>query len=382
MNITHCISSIDESIGGPARSATHLVEKLACNQKISKVFLLALESRNPVDFNTENKKIHLSFYKNDLSGFSYGLKKELLTLETDIYHGHSLWELPIHLMSVIARKRHKPYIISPRGTLLPWSINQKKNKKQIAMLLYQRKDLAKADCLHATSIEELKSIRFFGFKNPIALIPNGIDVDKYPQKKSGLKDDTRKIIFLSRIHYKKGIEILIQAFNDLETPLKNRWTVEVVGDGDKGYIKELNHLIKSMNLQDKIILTGSKYDESKIEAYQDADLFVLPTHSENFGNVIAEALCCGTPAITTTGTPWEELNQFDCGKWIDLSHQNLTQAMSELMNKTDEERTLMGLRGRKLIIDNYSIDSIAEKMTTLYEWLLKGGKTPDFVDVI
>ena len=247
------------------------------------------------------------------------------------------------------------------------------------MALYQRKDIAQASCIHATAAMEAENLRQLGFKNPIAVIPNGIDLSAYPISINSQEEQKRTILFLSRIHLKKGIELLIEAWGQLDKTIRSNWQVEIAGNGDAGYIDSLQQLIYSKGLSDEIRIIGSQFGPVKLATYQRADLFVLPTYSENFGIVVAEALACGLPVITTKGTPWEELNTHKAGWCIDIGVTPLVAALQQAMQMTDTERVLMGLNGRKLVEDNYSIESVANKMTQLYEWILGKQEKPEFV---
>lgn len=379
MKITHCISSIDESTGGPARSVTHLVEALGEIKVISEVNLLTIKSENPLISQFFNTKLHIEFYASGLLQYSSGMCSKLRSVQTDLFHGHGIWQQPVHQMAIIAREKKLPYIVSVRGMLEPWSLTQSMWKKKLAMLLFQHKDLKKAACIHATGGMEVESVRKLGYKNPIAMIPNGIDLLEYPLKNYDVKKEIKKILFLSRIHPKKGIEHLINSWEKLDRSIRQNWKVEVAGNGESDYINQLNELIKKKSLQNEIRIVGPKFGKDKIALYHSADLFVLPTYSENFGIVIAEALASGVPVITTKGTPWDELETYNAGKWIDLNEENLLGAMSLLMNMKEEQLQEMGENGRKLIEENYSIESVAEKFVQLYQWILTGKNKPDFV---
>jgi len=130
------------------------------------------------------------------------------------------------------------------------------------------------------------------------------------------------------------------------------------------------------------MILGPKFGDDKVKAYQNADLFVLPTHSENFGVVIAEALACGTPVITTKGAPWRELEEYNAGEWIDIGIDPLWTSLSNLMTKDRSELEEMGRNGRKLVEDKYSISSVATKFFELYRWLDNKSEPPHFVDTI
>lgn len=379
MIINHIISSIDESTGGPARSVTHLVGALGEIDKVTEVNLLTLSSKNPLLLKFSKSNLSLAFFRAGFMAYSSGLANRLKKTPTELFHAHGIWELPVYQMAKIARQRKIPYVISIRGMLEPWSLTQSMLKKKLAMLLFQDKDLKKASCLHATGLMEVESIRKLGYKNPIADIPNGININEFPQKQYAAGKSKKTILFLSRVHPKKGIEILINAWQSLDPVLKKNWCVKIAGNGEESYIKQLQALIKEKGLAESISIIGPKFGPEKIDTYHEADLFVLPTHSENFGIVIAEALCCGVPVITTKGTPWEVLESYDAGKWVAVGENPLKEALEQLMSKTDAERETMGNNGRKLIEEKYSIESVAQKMVELYAWIINGGKKPAFV---
>lgn len=379
MKITHCISSIDESTGGPARSVTNLVEAFGKIDDISEINLLTLESKNPLLLKFSNTKLFLKFYSSGFMEYSYELANELDSIQSSLFHIHGIWQIPVHQMAKIGRQRKIPYVISIRGMLEPWSLTQNQIKKKLAMLLFQQKDIKKASCLHATGLMEVKSIRKLGYKNPVANIPNGINISEFPQKEYAVVKTKKTILFLSRIHPKKGIEILINTWQSLDQSLKQNWRIQIAGNGDENYVKQLNNLIQEKGLTESISIIGPKFGSEKIATYHEADLFVLPTHSENFGIVVAEALCCGIPVITTTGAPWEILESYNAGKWVAVGERPLKEALEHLMLKTDEEREAMGINGRKLIEENYSIESVSEKFILLYKWVLNKGEKPDFV---
>jgi glycosyltransferase involved in cell wall biosynthesis len=248
------------------------------------------------------------------------------------------------------------------------------------MIFYQDKDLRLASCIHATAKSEAEAIRALGYRNPIAVIPNGINLDEYPNYNKKTKNK-RKVLFLSRIHKKKGIENLINAWKELDRVTTQNWEVEVVGDGDEKYIANLKHLINHLNLGESIKINKAVYGVEKIEKYREANLFVLPTHSENFGIVIAEALASKTPVITTKGTPWEELNTHNCGEWIDIGKLPLKESLSKMLIKKDKELFEMGERGRQLIKEKYSMNAVAKDMNLLYKWLLDENEKPKFVNI-
>ena len=380
IRISHVIKSIDLETGGPARSTTHLINELNEVNPNLHVTLNTFVTKNPIINQFENKN-SINFFTNNNYFHSTELRNDVIKSNYSLLHGQGIWEFPVHQMSTMAREFRIPYVISPRGMLEPWSLNQKKIKKRIAMLLFQRKDLQMADCIHATANSEAKNLRELGFTNPIALIPNGINLLDYPDYNK-LPNTKRKLLFLSRIHEKKGIELLINSWNELDTKYTKDWEIEIIGSGNDEYIQNLKKLINKYKLNSSIVISKPIYGIQKLKKYQSSDLFVLPSYSENFGIVIAEALACKLPVITTKGVPWSELNLLGCGEWIDIGLEPLKESLKKMLLKSNEEFLKMGTIGRNLIIEKYSMNSTAGKMNKLYQWILKKEDKPEYVDIL
>ncbi len=376
MKITHVISSISKRSGG---TSTYLCSLLSGLPSSLKNTLVSYDSNDNLEFSKDvNLKI-IDISKRRINGFSREFYGTLNETSSDLIHINGLWEFSSFLASKIAQSKKIPYIISTHGMLEKWSLGQNKYIKKMALFLYQNKALRLASCIHATSHNELLSIREKGFKNPIALIPNAINLEEFPiyKKKSNKQ---KKLLFLSRIHKKKGIELIIKAWSELDSSLTKHWNVEIVGNGEQKYINDLHDKICELKLDQSITLTGPIFGKSKQLKYREADLFVLPSYSENFGIVIAEALASNVPVITTKGAPWEELNTNNCGDWIEIGLEPLKDSLAKMLVKSESEFLEMGQRGRKLIEKKYCLSSVARDMFILYRWLLKLDKTePNFI---
>ena len=390
MKILTFISSLSLNGGGPSRSVPMLVKGLAEEGVDITLMTVRSEDMNThaLDGTTAKLKILERGYT------SLEIEKYLLEERFDLIQMQSIWDIPYHQLSKIARKLHIPYIITPRGMLEPWSLSQKRWKKKIALMLYQMKDLKRAACIFTTAEMEAKHVRDLGIKVPISVIPNGIETGGYSCRKTidGVK---KQILFLSRIHVKKGIELLIDAYSHLHKNFPD-WSLVIVGNGEADYIKSLENRVNTLELQDCIKILPPVFGDAKTKLYQESSLFCLPSYSENFGMVIAEAMSCGVPAITTNGTPWQLLNGEEStmgasldilgedrrtGWCIELSVQNIETVLREAMSMDFSSLYEMGQRGSKLVNENFNYRSVAKKTKRLYEWILNGGEIPEFVEI-
>jgi glycosyltransferase involved in cell wall biosynthesis len=234
--------------------------------------------------------------------------------------------------------------------------------------------LLNADCIHVTSPKEIRECNKFGIKKPCTIISNGINPDHFcrvPEPEVAEKiwpvlTGKTVILFLSRLSPQKGIELLLPAWNIIRKRFPNAFLV-IAGSDYMGYSREVHNLVKKSDYPNSILLTGDVKKEKKLALYSRANLFILPSYTENFGNVVAEALMCETPVITTQSTPWQELEKMNCGRWVPVSQYAIVQALTEMLKLSEKERKIMGGRGRKLILENYTWDIAARKMMTVYK---------------
>lgn len=159
----------------------------------------------------------------------------------------------------------------------------------------------------------------------------------------------------------------------------NDWRLVIAGNDEVGHTRELQEKIKQLGLESDVELPGPLFDEAKEQAYLNADLFILPSYSENFGIVVAEALGYGLPVLTTTGCPWQELETEGCGWWVEPTVASLEAGLQAALGAGSEELRAMGMRGRRLVEEKYQWPGIAERMLEFYRWILNGGDKPDFV---
>ena len=319
--------------------------------------------------------------------FSPVSERRARNIRTDVVHQHGLWTAQTRVTEVF-RARHIPTIIAPHGSLEPYARRHSARKKRIALAWFESRNLHLASCLHATTEAELRTFRNFGLRRPVAVVPPGIasswleacpDPARFKQR-HGLDDGRRIMLFLSRIDTKKGLPLLIEALAMHRQRLEE-WRVVIAGPDVKGHRANVEALAERLGVASSIRFVGPVFDRDKRDAFAAADVFVLPTHSENFGIVIVEALASGVPVITTRGTPWSELEVHRCGWWVPPDSRSIGDALIDAARRSDAELRAMGARGRALVESRYLWSAVAERMTELYGWLLGEAQKPSFVAV-
>ncbi len=312
-----------------------------------------------------------------LFGYSPRLAADLDGVSPALVHLHGLWRHTSLAVWRWARRTGRPYVVSPHGMLELWALRQSALKKRLARILDQGHCLAGAACLRATSASEVESIRRFGCRKPIALVPNGVEVPALrPGRRLESVAASRRALFLSRIHPKKGLLNLIEAWSQVRP---TGWQLDVVGPDEGGHWAQVQARIRSHGLEDQVVYQGEAWNGARTQRYFDSELLVLPSFSENFGLAIAEALSCGVPVITTQATPWKELAEQRCGWWVGLRVEALAGALAEAVASPRGELREMGLRGRKLIESKYTWGPIGRKMVEVYEWMLEKRERPECV---
>lgn len=382
--VSHTVGGLNFNSGGTTRVVIDLTNSLA---SIGSIRVNLLSQRNnalEVPLSASSSVSQYVADSNSRFELQLGLpfRKLLNRLpnrgSTCIVHNHGIWLASNHWAVRYAVTNQIPLVLQPHGMLEPWALDYRSWKKQLAMFLYQRRDLNSARVLVATSIAEYKNLRTLGFRQPIAVIPNGVRLDavyKFDQPPIKHPERTRHVLFLSRIHEKKGIMDLIRAWSLIRP---SGWCLQIAGPDENGYLTNVMSLVERERLTNSVEYVGVVDGEDKDRLYNCADLFVLPTFSENFGLVVAEALAHAVPVITTRGAPWVDLINFKCGWWIDIGVEPLVSALVDAMSLSDAERLAMGERGRTYV-KRYDWDIIAQQNLDLYNWVLGKACQPEYV---
>lgn len=308
--------------------------------------------------------------------YSPFLKREMVNCgDYDLYHAQGVWQYQTYALVDVARKRRKPYIITPRGMLYPQDIAKASTFfKKMSLKARLLNDLNNASCVQVTCKDEMVHCRNLGVTSPIAIIPNPVEIKEYTLKK---EDATFRLGYLGRLSPRKNVEGLIYAFNALREETKDAELL-IIGGGDKNYENFLKNEVVRLGLKN-VTFTGFLSGLEKDKAISSCSVLAMPSEFENLGNVILEGLVRGIPCIATKGSPWKELETHQCGWWVDYSQDAIAHGVNQALHTTTEQLIMMGANGRKLMEENYSIEAVGHKMTELYKWIL-GGNKPQFIE--
>lgn len=297
--------------------------------------------------------------------------------EADLYHIHGTWMHHGLAVALYARKREKPYVVTPRGMLYPQALAHHALPKKIFMALYQGSIFRNASCVQATCLEEYDYYRKLGFKNPVAVIPNPIDtrdiIDRPIPEKPNFK-----IGYLGRVHPRKRIERLIYAM--AQVPELTNAELIIIGADDEKYMQFLKDETNRLGLSN-VNFRGFLSGKEKDDAIMSLSVLAVPSDFENFGNIVTEALVRGVPVISSTGTPWQELPAHNCGWWVANDQTTINSTLASAARLPYDELRKMGLNGKRLIQQKYSVEILGLKMKQLYEWILEKATPPEFVYV-
>ncbi len=376
MKIVHVVPAVTEESSGPSYSIVHLCESLIAQGQ--EVTLAALDWAPMVSPPPFLKNFPLGIGPTRL-GRSPAMRRWLMSLarskKVDILHNHGIWQMNAVYPGWAARNGNINMVISPRGALSEWAMRHGSRIKKIFWPMLQKPSFDSATCFHATAESEYEDIRRMGFHQPVTVIPNGIDI---PPPKQPLHTEVRTLLFLGRVHRQKGLDILLPAWRAVQDRFPD-WRLLVAGSdvgyyGRSGYLDDMRRLALELGLN-RIDFAGELRGLAKLQAYQRADLFVLPTYSESFGMTVAEALAAGTPAIVTKGAPWSGLEKIRAGWWIEIGIDPLVACLEDALDRSRDELVEMGMLGRDWMRAEFSWADVARKMADTYRWL-SGGAAP------
>jgi glycosyltransferase involved in cell wall biosynthesis len=291
----------------------------------------------------------------------------LRSFRPSVMHDNGLWLPHNHRIAALAARNSIPRVVSTRGMLEPWALAHKRWKKIVAWRAYQARDLRSAHRLHATSDEEARHLQRLRLGVPAAVIPNGVDPAPACVP-SARQQELRVALFLGRLYPVKGLPMLVEAWSRTRP---SGWRLSIAGPDESGHRRGLEAAIAAAGLEQQVVFLGTLDPASRSAALHEAELLVLPSHSESFGMAVAEALAHGTPVLTTTAVPWPELGSRGCGWRVEPTPDGLSEGLRVATLCTRETLIRMGERGQTWVQDAFGWRPIARRFLGLYEEMLE-----------
>lgn len=388
MKVLHVIPSIAPSRGGPSQAVLGMVRALR-TQKLEAEIVTTNDNGNELlDVPLGDRIIYQDVPIWFLPRFSPPMKEFIFSAALtkwlwqhiqnyDLIHNHYLFSYASTCSGILARRNKIPYIVRTIGQLTPWALAQSRLKKQIYTSLIERRNLNTAAAIHCTASTEAEDVGNFGICTPTITLPLGVDRPEIlPEAKTKIRSlynisaNKPIILFLSRLHYKKRPDLLIESLGKL-TQLGQEFHLLMAGSGEDDYVSYLQNLVKENGLAEFTSWAGFVSGRNKDLLLQGADIFVLPSFSENFGIAVAEAMVSGLPVIITSGVQIApEIATSEAGIVISGEMSELTQALEQLLNNP-QLRGQMGENAKRLASQRYSWSAVAESLISVYSSIIQ-----------
>ena len=309
-------------------------------------------------------------------GYAPNLLNALHETNADLVHLHALWMYTSLVTLRWSQDAGRPHVVTINGMLDDWALSNGRWKKRIAEWLYERKNLETAACIQVNTEKEHTALRNFGISAPACVIPNGVSLPdlssvSLPPWYGDISEDQRVLLFLGRIHPKKGLREMVDGWEKWSRSDSSsaRWTLAIVGWDDGGHEDALRRHIHDAGLETSIRILGPCFGEEKKAAFAHANAFVLPSHSEGLPMAVLEAWSYRLPVLKTPACNLS--GGFDAGAAIKIEPESssIAQGLNQIASLTAEERAEMGHRGRALVEDRFTWESVAQKMHHVYQWI-------------
>lgn len=374
MKILHVIDSMDRKMGGPPQVCAHLMSRQCNDHEISIGTYSDFDTCGAIQ-EIDGLKVHqvsASGFVEKIIGRNSKAKLASVIREQDIVHIHNMWEPILVAAASIAKEQGIPYVVTPHGMLDPWCMRQKSWKKKLALMAGRKAMLQNAKFIHVLNSEEQEGIEKLGIKNRFEVVANGValeDIDPFLSKsmfETEYAEFANKpfVLFLSRLHYKKGLDILGEVAKDFCSKYPE-WSILVAGP-DGGAQAAFEKQIQSFGLSDQVKLLGPIYGNLKYSLLSACRFFCLPSRQEGFSVAILEAMSASKPVAITTACHFEEVRERECGMVDVLDPKLIAKSFSSLAESTSLVDS-MGRNARQLIEEKYTWEKINEQLVEKYE---------------
>ena len=393
MRVLHVLPSVSPLLGGPTHVVLHLVKALRDAGVEAEIATTndngATTLDVPLQQRTEYQQVPIWFFPR----FPLRMKEFLFSAELtrwlwqhiseyDTLETHYLFSYASTCAGAIARHQKIPYTVRTMGQLSPWALAQSQLKKRLYTQLIEQRNLQQASVIHCTAPGEAEDVRRFGIHTPTITLPLGVDLPnpcpearKILDEKYGIAVEVPVILFLSRLHYKKRPDLLLQALSCLAQQGYS-FHLCLAGAGEPDYLNYLQSLIASLGLTAQTSVTGFVAGREKEILLQGADMFVLPSFSENFGVAVAEAMAAGLPVIITPDVQIApDIARAKAGLIVEGEVEPVSAAIAQLLD-SPELRQHLGDNGRQFAQSHYSWDAIAQQLAAVYTAILQQQPLP------
>lgn len=320
-------------------------------------------------------------------GYAPRLRTWLRSVSPDITHCHGIWMFTSLACLKHRRETRRPHLISPHGMLDPWALRNSAWKKRIAGLLFENAHLREGSCLHALAQSEAQAIRRYGLKNPICIIPNGVDLPKSltegpPPWATDDGEERKVLLYLGRIHPKKGLPHLLEGWKMFQSSSRRArgWRLVIAGWDQVGHLDELRRYVDEHSLSSSVAFPGPLFDAAKEAAFANCEAFILPSFSEGLPMVALEAWSFSRPALLTSACNLPEAFEHGAAVKIEPDANSIAGALEEMTVASASELESIGAAGRRLVEERFTWNHVAARMRAVYEWLLGGGPPPPEVE--
>ncbi len=377
MKVLHVVASLSPEWGGPAAVVRHVVRALI--RRGVSACIYAASRRDEFEPAYADGLEATFFAQDSLARLWTAHSRDLARAirrhvgEFDVVHTHEIWHHPHVAASRAARSAQVPYVVTPHGALDPWALGHKAWKKRLFMAYPERRILREAAALHALTVSEARILQRLCPKARVTVIPNGVDAEEFrslPPRQQFERhyptlEGKQVILFLSRLHPKKGLDLLARAFGRIAGVHRDARLV-VAGSGPASYEARVRRMFGAAGVLEKTIFTGALMGQAKLESLARADLFVLPSYSEGFSVAVLEALACGVPVVITRPCHFPEVADVHAGEVVEPSVDQLVAALDRLL-ASPSLRIQMGASGRHLVAARHMWSRVADQMIDLYQ---------------